>query len=387
MSRPPRSLFRRSSAVLSAACLSLTSLVLLAGCSFAPGLPAGMGLKPESVARAQATASATAVAARVSLTPITPTLIREQAQAQTGLPPEVEALLGARDMAYRVGPGDVLGITVWDHPELNLVPATAVAPSAGAAVPGYVVSHDGLIQFPHLGTVSVQGLTDEEIRSLLTERLARWIKKPQLTVRVQQFRSSRIYVEGHVRTPGLQVVDDLAMTLPEAIARAGGFALDSDRTSVSLTRGARTVQIDLARLTDLGVNPARIRLQHGDMLRVMSREEAKVFVTGEVLKPGPQYLRDGRLRLNEVLGEAGGLNPSSSNPRQVFVVRTQGVAQPEVYHLDASHPVAFALADGFIMRPRDIVYVDAAPIVRWNRVISLLLPTAAGLNNLDDLRR
>ena len=65
---------------------------------------------------------------------------------------------------------------------------------------------------------------------------------------------------------------------PEAIARAGGFALDSDRTSVSLTRGARTVQIDLARLTDLGVNPARIRLQHGDMLRVMSREEAKALI-------------------------------------------------------------------------------------------------------------
>ncbi len=387
MFRPSRSFYRRSHAVLSAACLPLTSLVLLAGCSFAPGLPAGMGLKPESVARAQVTASATAVAARVSLTPITPTLIREQAQAQTGLPPEVEALLGSQDLAYRVGPGDVLGITVWDHPELNLAPAAAAAQVAGSAAQGYVVSHDGRIQFPHVGAVSVQGMTDEGIHRLLTDRLARWIKNPQLTVRVQQFRSSRIYVEGHVRTPGLQVVDDLAMTLPEAIARAGGFALDSDRTSVSLTRGARTVQIDLARLADLGVNPARIRLQHGDMLRVMSREEAKVFVTGEVLKPGPQYLRDGRLRLNEVLGDAGGLHPSSANPRQVFVVRTQGVAQPEVYHLDASHPVAFALADGFIMRPRDIVYVDAAPVVRWNRVISLLLPTAAGLNNLDDLRR
>ena len=347
-----------------------------------------MGLKPESVARAQATASATAVAARVSLTPITPTLIREQAQAQTGLPSEVEALLGGRDMAYRVGPGDVLGITVFDQPEFNATPAAAGQPTSGTAgAGGYVVSHDGRLQFPFIGSLPVQGLTEEEIRDLITQRLTRWLKNPQLTVRVQQFRSSRIYVEGHVRSPGLQVVDDVAMTLPELIGRAGGFATDADRTSVSLTRGARTVQIDLALLTDLGVNPARIRLQHGDMLRVMSREEAKVFVTGEVLRPGPQYMRDGRLRLNEVLGDAGGLNPSSADPRQVFVLRTQGVVQPEVYHLDVSHPVAFALADGFMMRPRDIVYVDAAPIVRWNRVISLLLPSTAGLRSVEDLRK
>jgi len=358
----------------------------LAGCSFAPGLPLGMGLNPDAVARAQATASANAVAARVQLTPITPSLIREQAEVQQKVSAEVESLLGGADQAYRVGPGDVLAITVFDQPEFNTLQAPG-QPAGAAGGPGYVVSHDGRIQFPFVGSLPVQGLTDEQIRDLLTQRLSRWLKKPQLTVRVQQYRSARIYVDGYVRTPGLQVVDDLAMTLPEAIGRSGGFLPDADRTSVALTRDSRTVQIDLARLVEQGVNPARILLRHGDMVRVFSREEGKVFVTGEVLKPGPQYLRDGRLRLNEVLGDAGGINPSSGDPRQVYVLRTQGVGQPEVYHLDASHPVAFALADGFALRPRDIVYVDAAPIVRWNRVISLLLPTAAGLNNLQDLRQ
>ena len=364
----------------------MASALGLSGCSFAPGLPPGMGLNPDAVSRAQATAAATAVAARVQLMPITPSLIREQAEVQQKLTAEVESLLGGADQAYRVGPGDVLAITVFDQPEFNTVQAPGQPAGAGGGG-GYVVSHEGRIQFPFIGTLPVQGLTDEQIRDLLTQRLGRWLKKPQLTVRVQQFRSARIYVDGHVRTPGLQVVDDLAMTLPEAIGRSGGFLPDADRTSLALTRDTRTVQIDLARLVEQGVNPSRIRLRHGDMVRVLSREESKVFVTGEVLKPGPQYLRDGRLRLNEVLGDAGGINPSSADPRQVYVLRTQGVSQPEVYHLDASHPVAFALADGFALRPRDIVYVDAAPIVRWNRVISLLLPTAAGLNNLDDLRR
>jgi len=366
------------------AAASATALSL-AGCSFAPGLPAAMGFNPDAVSRAQASAAATSVASRVQLTPITPGLIREQAHAQAKVSAEVEALLGGADQAYRVGPGDVLAITVFDQPEFNTMQAPGQPAGAGGG--GYVVSHDGRIQFPFIGSLPVQGLTDEEIRQLLSQRLGRWLRKPQLTVRVQQYRSARIYVDGHVRTPGLQVVDDLAMTLPEAIGRSGGLLPDADRTSVALTRDSRTVQIDLARLVEQGVNPSRIRLRHGDMVRVLSREESKVFVTGEVLKPGPQYLRDGRLRLNEVLGDAGGINPSSADPRQVYVLRTQGVSQPEVYHLDASHPVAFALADGFALRPRDIVYVDAAPIVRWNRVISLLLPTAAGLNNLDDLRR
>jgi polysaccharide export outer membrane protein len=104
-------------------------------------------------------------------------------------------------------------------------------------------------------------------------------------------------------------------------------------------------------------------------------------------------LRNGRLTLNEALGEAGGVNAVSGDPRQIYVVRSRdgdlGVVasanadsvatptSPEIYHLDASSPTAYALAEGFELKSRDVVFVDPVPLVLWNRVVSLILPSAA----------
>lgn len=52
----------------------------------------------------------------------------------------------------------------------------------------------------------------------------------------------------------------------------------------------------------------------------------------------------------------------------------------EIYHSDAHSPVAFALAEGFELQARDVVYVDPVPLVRWNRVISLMLPSAQAVS-------
>ena len=119
------------------------------------------------------------------------------------------------------------------------------------------------------------------------------------------------------------------------------------------------------------------------MLRVSSREESKVFVIGEVTKPTTLTLRNGRLSLNEALGEAGGVNPQTADANQVYVIRNANDAQPTIYHLDAHSPVMFALAESFELKAKDVVYVDAASMVRFNRVISLILPTAQTLTIIN----
>ena len=319
-----------------------------------------------------------------SLTPITADLVKQlRANRPTSLPADAKRLLDT-PASYKIGPGDVLNIVVWDHPELALMPATSGGTETSSLSPvgnGFNVSPDGQIQFPYVGVVKLGGLTEYQARELLTKRLSKYIKDPQITVRIQSYRSGRVYVDGEIRTPGLQALNDVPMTLPEAIGRAGGFTANADRSAILVTRNDTTTTINLTQFTEHGVNPTSILLKGGDMVRVLSREDSKVFVLGEVLRPVTQTLRNGRLTLNEALSDSGGVDPTSGDPRQIFVVRTtHSTTHPQIFHLDASSPVAFALAEGFELQARDVVYVDPVPLVRWNRVINLILPSATAIN-------
>jgi polysaccharide export outer membrane protein len=125
-------------------------------------------------------------------------------------------------------------------------------------------------------------------------------------------------------------------------------------------------------------------LRQGDWLRVTPRDETKVSVLGEVVRPSMVTTRNGRLSLNEALAEAGGLVPISASPRQIFVVRRDG-ERIRAFHLDAQSPAMLALADRFELQARDIVYVDAAPLALWNRTVALLIPTLGALQTTNTL--
>jgi polysaccharide export outer membrane protein len=363
----------------------LVATLVLGGCAYAPGLYTGNGssgptwLNPGVVAADDPPAGA--------LRSITPELVRNQRASQVDVLPDAVKELFATPTAYLIGSGDLINIVVWDHPQLSMAgsgatptgnDATGASASAGN---GFNVNPDGMIQFPYVGAIKLAGLTEYQARDLLTSRLRKFIKDPQITVRVQAYRSGRVYIDGEVRTPGLQAVTDIPMTLPEAISRAGGFTPTADRASIAITRNGQTAMVSLPQLIAKGINPTGILLRHGDLLRVLGREDAKVFVLGEVLRPSTQSLRNGRLTLNEALSEAGGINPNSADPRQIFVVRTVTPDQPEIYHLDAKSPFAYAVAEGFELKIRDVIYVDPVPLVRWNRVISLILPSAQAVTS------
>ena len=196
-----------------------------------------------------------------------------------------------------------------------------------------------------------------------------------MTLRVQSYRSKRIYVDGEVKTPGLQAINDIPMTLIEALNRAGGMLPTADQSQISLTRAGSTYRINLPQMVQKGVNPATIMLASGDVVRVMSRDESKVFVSGEVNTPKALTMHNGRLTLNEALGETGGINPLSGDSGQVYVVR-KSTTEPIVYRLDAKQPGALAMAEAFELHPKDVVYVAATPLANWHRTISQILPSA-----------
>lgn len=126
-----------------------------------------------------------------------------------------------------------------------------------------------------------------------------------------------------------------------------------------------------------GVDPSKVMLAHGDIVRVGAASENKVYVLGEVNLPKALPMNHGRLTLTQALGEAGGLNLLSAAARQIYVIRNAAASDPIVYNLDAQSPVALAMAENFELNPRDVVYVDTSGLARFNRIVSLILPTAA----------
>lgn len=314
---------------------------------------------------------------------ITEQLIESQRRALADQSRQDISPLVVRDPPpYTIGHGDVLSIVVWDHPELagsGMTAATAAIDSGmappGAVQPGFAVDHKGRIQFPLIGLLHVEGLTEEQARAQLTRKLARYIAQPSLTLRVQSYRSKRVYIDGEVKAPGLQAINDIPMTLVEALNRAGGMLASADQSRIVIERGPSRYRINLRDLVQRGVNPGGLLLAHGDVVRVHSRDESKVFVSGEVVRPRALTMHNGRLSLNEALGESGGVSPLSGDARQIFVVRKT----PEgtrVFQLDARASGALAMAESFELRPKDVVYVAASPLANWNRHLSLLFPGA-----------
>lgn len=313
------------------------------------------------------------------VTVITSELVKKERAAREKRTSQDIGKLSGAPVPYTIERGDILHIVVWDHPELTSAPGDGVAASdVGAAVTpssGFTVDHTGQIQFPYAGEIKVAGMTEDQARRTLTKKLAHYIRDPRVTLRVKSYRSKRVYVDGEVRTPGLQAIDDIPMTLTEAINRAGGFLPTADQSQILLSRNGQTFRISLPELVQNNVNPNSIMLASGDVVRVVSREDSKVFVSGEVNAPRALTMRNGRLTLNEALGETGGISPVSGDASQVYVIR-RTEDQPTVYRLDANAPGAMALAEGFELQPKDVIYVAATPLMNWHRTISALFPGA-----------
>lgn len=356
--------------------------VVLASCAVAPGQKM---TQPASIDVAH-DAEGVAQTAPVPIVNIDTALIAQQRALKVE-----DGERAARDLStvpapYLVGPADVLQITVWDHPELAIAQGAPGQTTTRTAdpVPGFVVDQDGNLQFPFAGTLHVAGLTPAQIQEKLRAALVKPFEKPQITVRIASFRAKQVFIEGEVRTPGVQPLNDVPMTLYDAIGRAGGFAATADQSRLLLVRNGKSYRIDMTSMFESGFNPAQIVLHNGDLLRVKARDDSGVYVMGEVTKPSTAVpMRDGKLTLSDALSQAGSFNSASADPAQVYVIRDATTTRPQVFHLDAKSPVAMVLADQFPLAPHDVVYVDGNGLVRFSRVLNLLLPAVnAGLTGV-----
>ena len=278
---------------------------------------------------------------------------------------------------YKIGIGDLVRVTVWDHPEL-----TNPAGNTTGQLQGQVVLPDGTFYFPFLNKVQAVGRTTDEIRIEMTRNLEKFIRSPQVDVYIQPngFRSQKIYVSGEVGQPGFFPITDVPLRLSDAIAQAGGLSKEADLSNVTLQRNNQTVVLDAYKLLYQGDLSQNILLQNGDVLNIPDRRLRKVFLMGEVVQPSSFVMPVGKLTLAEVLSDIGGINQNTANAQQVYVIRQAAVdvaSEPElnIYHLDSTSPTSVLYADQFEMQPRDVVYVDPVRLVRINRLLGTILPS------------
>lgn len=341
-----------------------TAILVSAGCAYSPGGHIDEDRLEESLD------------SRVDIQPITPELVSGMQSTEAAVQRLVPETLAheLETYEYRIGPGDIISVIVYDHPELT-IPAGS---ERTAAETGNRVRPDGTLFYPYVGRVQVEGMTLEELRGLLSRRLAEVITDPQVEVGVAAFRSQKVYVSGAVERPGTQPLTVVPLTVLDAISDAGGARADADWHRVILTRDGREERLSLYAMLQQGDLSQNRLLRHGDLLHVPTAENQNVVVLGQVLKPGTIALGNERLSLTDALARAGGVNESRAQPSGIFVVRGNSPESEKlatVYQLDISDATRLMLGTRFPLHPQDVVYVTSAPLARWNNVISLLLPS------------
>ena len=232
---------------------------------------------------------------------------------------------------YEIGPEDIRKVTVYGHDDLTQT---------------VLIQADGTFMFPLIGTVKASDMTALELERKIGTLLSQgYIRKPQVTVVVEEYRSKTVFVVGEVARPGTYPFSGKGMTLVSLLAKAGPMTINagaevvvvrpqegSDVTGPVLpfevaedgsSQDPRKQDADVFRINvrdiQAGALEKNIDLQPRDTVFVP--QAPKVFITGEVKKPGAYPWFPG-MSARQLISVAGGLTPEGSDGRLKIVRET-----------------------------------------------------------------
>lgn len=230
------------------------------------------------------------------------------------------------------------------------------------------VPADGIIEIPYVGSLQVNGKLLSEISADLNEK----IKSVSNTARSSVTRSSRLplnaNVIGKVKKPGPVPLDRAGINSVDLLAAAGGPSDSEHLFSYNLRRDGKDYKFDY-----LGFRENPFDIEEGDLLSVSTDSSKRFHVMGAINRPITVHFPLPVPTLADALGAATGFDERRSDPSGVFVFREGNPGT--VYTFDLKRPELMQLIQRFTIEGNDIVYVTEAPLSRWNRLISQILPS------------
>ncbi|CAN5862412.1 hypothetical protein BH11VER1_BH11VER1_19880 [soil metagenome] len=262
--------------------------------------------------------------------------------------------------AVKLGPGDIVNITVAGQPELERK--------------GITVSPDGSVTYLQAQAIPAAGLTIDEVRASLNKELRRYYKNAIVTVTPNLFQSRKVYVLGKVVKKGA-INLDRPMTLLEIVAEAGGLETGlfqqntvelADLGRSFLSRGNERVKVDMESLFLHGDMAQNVVVQPGDYLYFPSANSNEIYVLGDVKMQGAQGLL-AHTSVHSAIAQAGGFTPKAYTKRVLVVRGSFDKPQTFVVNMD---DIMHAKTKGFRLEPKDIVYIADSPWARAEELVS-----------------
>jgi polysaccharide export outer membrane protein len=262
---------------------------------------------------------------------------------------------------YKIGPEDLIEITVFEVEKLNKTVR---------------VSARGDISLPLLGILRVKGLTTTELEKRITDLLAeKYIKDPYVTVFIKEYRNQRISVIGMVEKPGIFEVAG-QKTVLGMLAMAGGLKEDAGRllfllrppplneddpkgAGASAQQAPLTLVIDLDELLIKGDLTLNVPTFSGDVINVPA--SGKVFVGGDVQKPGGFPLKGKNLTLTQAIALAEGLKPEADGS-EIKIFRFSGKGKEKEVITFNYYDIVEAKAVDPYLRENDILIVPRSGV-------------------------
>lgn len=273
---------------------------------------------------------------------------------------------------YRLGPGDVLDISVWRRPELSRQ--------------NVIVAPDGVISMPQVGILNVNGMTIAETTSEIQTILSRGYENPEVSLLVREYHNNKAFVLGRVSQPGVVNFPGNG-TLLEALALAGGLphiGKDTFLTKCAIIRDNDTViWIDLRDLLDHGNMALNAKIMNNDVIFIPEAEDEMAMVLGEVRQAGPVMLKRG-LNVIDALMRSGGYT-EEANLEKVFILRPNG-NQGSIEQINLKVMLETGdLSQNYALQKDDIVYVSPTGMRKFNYAMEQLLPSLSVLSLSTDI--